>query len=99
MARVEKSQLDVERAERRCDKVKLQNQGYKQVTDNRIILQHGSPVNLNLWLQWKTWNGKAKQEKKKLGNKEEDIPYLLLVISFSGERFVVAKVSEAKRPD
>lgn len=42
---------------------------------------------------------KQNKKKKKLGNKEEDIPYLLLVISFSGERFVVAKVSEAKRPD
>lgn len=49
------------------------------------------------------YNGKPGMEKqnkkKKLGNKEEDIPYLLLVISFSAERFVVAKVSEAKRPD
>lgn len=95
MARVEKSQLDVERAERRGDKVKLQNQGYKHVTDSRIILQRDSLVNLSLWLQWETWKGKAKQETKKPGNRG-DIPYLLLVISFLGERSVVAKGSEAK---
>lgn len=56
----------------------LQNQSRKQVTDNRIMVQCGSPVNLNLWLSWETWDKKAKPEKHS-GNRE-DISHLLLVI-------------------
>lgn len=59
---------------------KLQNQSHKQLTDDGVISPCGSPVNLSLWLSWKTWDEKAKPEKCS-GNKEEYILHLTFFTS------------------